>query len=92
VVDLLREARPRTVRIDGHTDDKGSPGYNVRLSKRRAQAVERALGSALGGAKVTVVGRGEADPVASNRTKDGADSPKGRARNRRVEIRLPRAR
>lgn len=91
VATQLRAAKPGTVRIEGHTDDKGSPGYNVRLSQRRAEAVRTALRGALGGAKVTVVGRGETEPIVGNRTADGADSPKGRARNRRVEIRLPRA-
>lgn len=86
----LRDTDPASVRIEGHTDDKGSDAYNLRLSERRAQAVRRALRGALGDARVTVVGRGESEPVAANRA-DGKDSPKGRARNRRVEIRLPRA-
>jgi len=89
VREQLRAAKPGSVRIEGHTDDKGSDAYNVRLSERRARTVARALRSALSGADVAVAGRGEADPVAAN-TVDGKDSPKGRARNRRVEIRLPK--
>lgn len=90
VREQLSSAKPGTVRIEGHTDDKGSPSYNLGLSERRAQAVRKALAGALGGATVTVVGRGEEDPVAANSV-DGKDSPRGRARNRRVEIRLPTA-
>ena len=30
------------VRMEGHTDSKGSPGYNQALSERRARSVERA--------------------------------------------------
>lgn len=85
----LREAEPGSVRIEGHTDDKGSDAYNDRLSARRARTVARALRGALEGVDVAVAGRGESEPVAANTVK-GKDSPKGRARNRRVEIRLGR--
>ncbi len=39
---------------------------------------------------LTVRGRGEADPVASNTRKDGSDDPRARAKNRRVEITFPK--
>ena len=86
----IRRAEPDTVSVEGHTDSKGSPSFNVRLSLRRAQAVRRALDRAVGGdVRVTASGRGESKPVAENQTKDGSDNPRGRARNRRVEIRFP---
>jgi outer membrane protein OmpA-like peptidoglycan-associated protein len=84
----IRKAPPGAVRVIGYTDSKGSPGFNVGLSRRRAAAVERVLKKAVGGRTLAATGRGEANPVASN-TKDGADSPKGRALNRRVEILIP---
>lgn len=92
VAERIREADPSTVRITGHTDDKGSDAYNDRLSRRRAEAVRRALRSELGGDAPTLraEGKGESDPVAANRTTEGADSPRGRSRNRRVEVRIPR--
>ena len=74
--------------VDGYTDSKGSAGYNVSLSERRAQAVARALRSALGAGAppMTVAGHGESDPVAPNTKPDGSDDPAGRALNRRVEV------
>ena len=65
----------------GYTDRSGSPGYNQRLSERRANNVAKAL-AALGvpPAQMVVSGRGEND----NRvpTADGVREPQ----NRRVEI------
>lgn len=83
----LRKKGPKAVRVVGYTDSKGSNAFNLRLSRRRAAAVEGALRRALGTDAPTLrtQGRGEADPVANN-TRDGADDPKGRARNRRVEL------
>ncbi|MGZ4276539.1 MAG: OmpA family protein [Solirubrobacteraceae bacterium] len=88
----LRARRPARVTVAGYTDAKGSPAYNLALSRRRAQAVADRLRAKLGGAGIalTVVGRGEADPVAANTRPDGSDSPRGRARNRRVEITFPK--
>jgi outer membrane protein OmpA-like peptidoglycan-associated protein len=87
----IRKSHAGTVRIVGYTDDKGSPGFNIGLSRRRARAVEGVLAKAVsGGPKLVASGKGEANPVASNTTKNGGDSPKGRALNRRVEILIPK--
>ena len=83
----ITEKAQGTVRIEGHTDAKGSDAYNLRLSELRADAVRAALAE-LVGADVTFITRGfgETRPVAPNTKKDGSDNPQGRARNRRVEI------
>ena len=88
----IRRRDPRTVVVEGHTDDKGGEAYNLTLSRRRAQAVRRALRDELGrrGPALRAVGRGEAEPEVRNTTSSGADDPRGRARNRRVEVLLPR--
>ncbi|MEU6729436.1 OmpA family protein [Nonomuraea wenchangensis] len=83
---LKAEAAGRQVRIDGYTDAKGSDAYNRELSQRRAHAVRDALALLAPGIAFTVEGHGEADPVAPNTLPDGGDNPKGRAKNRRVEI------
>jgi outer membrane protein OmpA-like peptidoglycan-associated protein len=68
--------------IEGHTDSVGSDAYNLRLSRRRAQAVvEWLVAHGIDRARITAVGRGEAEPVEQN------DSLPGRQANRRVEIR-----
>jgi len=85
---LTNGAAHKTVHIDGFTDAKGTDPYNRKLSERRAQAVEEALAPRLSGTGITLSARGHGadDPVAPNTKEDGKDNPKGRAKNRRVEI------
>src|ERR1700694_813510 len=65
----------------GHADSIGSDEYNQKLSVRRAEAVKAYLVSkGIEPNRVYTEGKGEKQPVADNRTKDG------RAKNRRVEI------
>lgn len=71
------------VTVIGHTDNTGSDAVNDPLSLERAEAVKRYLTArGVSGEHVSVQGRGEREPVASN----ASDS--GRAQNRRVEIYL----
>jgi OOP family OmpA-OmpF porin len=71
------------VEIDGHTDSIGSDAYNKTLSEKRASAVKDYLVTkGIDPARLTVKGRGEEDPIASNET------PEGRAQNRRVEFKI----
>jgi OOP family OmpA-OmpF porin len=70
--------------VTGHTDGRGGHDYNVALSRRRAEAVQRELQTRLGGGyQYKVEGRGETEPVADE---GGPDDEKARARNRRVEV------
>ena len=65
----------------GHTDSVGTDAYNQKLSERRAAAVKAYLVSkGIPSAKVTTIGKGETQPVATNKTKEG------RQKNRRVDI------
>ena len=65
----------------GHADSVGSDIYNQRLSVRRAESVKAYLQSkGLEANRVYTEGKGEKQPVADNKTRDG------RAKNRRVEI------
>lgn len=69
------------VRLEGHTDERGSREYNIGLSERRAQTVKRAL--ALQGvqeAQIATVAYGEERPAAA-----GSDE-NAYSKNRRVEI------
>ena len=70
-----------TIQIIGHTDNTGDAAFNQTLSVDRANAVADVLLEAgIPVARISTVGRGETEPVASNLT------PEGRAQNRRVEI------
>ncbi len=67
----------------GHTDSIGTEEYNQGLSDRRAASVKNYLVSrGIPADSIIAVGRGEAQPIASNATREG------RARNRRVEIEI----
>ena len=72
------------VTIVGHTDYIASNAYNMKLSKRRAEAVKAKL-IELGldpSRIVETIARGEEEPIADNSTTEG------RAKNRRVEFKL----
>lgn len=65
----------------GHTDSVGTDAYNQRLSERRAAAVKEYLVSkGVPASKITTIGKGESQPVATNKTAEG------RQKNRRVDI------
>jgi OOP family OmpA-OmpF porin len=67
--------------VVGFTDSTGPEAYNQKLSERRAQAaVAYLVGKGVPASQLRAVGRGEAEPVASNSTDDG------RAQNRRIEL------
>ncbi len=69
------------VRVEGHTDSRGSEAYNLGLSQRRAESVVAYLVSqGVDGSRLHPVGMGEGHPVADNGT------AAGRAANRRVDF------
>jgi outer membrane protein OmpA-like peptidoglycan-associated protein len=81
VLASLQEYPEVTVLISGHTDSVGNDDSNRSLSIRRAQAVKDWLtGKGISAARINVIGKGEAEPIASNNTSEG------RAQNRRIEI------
>ncbi len=69
------------ITIAGYTDSQGNDTTNLRLSQDRADAVRAYLvQQGVSADRVKSVGKGEAEPIASN------DTAEGRANNRRVEI------
>jgi outer membrane protein OmpA-like peptidoglycan-associated protein len=83
VIEFLRENPNVKLSFDGHTDGQGTDEYNDALSQRRADAV-RAYVTAAGidAKRVQAKGYGKRRPIADNSTDEG------RARNRRVEMRI----
>jgi OmpA-OmpF porin, OOP family len=74
------------IELQGYTDARGSEQYNLGLSERRAEAVQRYLVTKkIPLYRISIVGLGKEDPVADNK------SEQGRAQNRRVEVRLLKA-
>jgi len=87
-IHFLRKYPDATVKVEGHTDSRGTDEYNQNLSERRADAVRQHLikEGAVKKAMISAAGYGELRPVAPNERNDGKDNPEGRAANRRVEI------
>jgi outer membrane protein OmpA-like peptidoglycan-associated protein len=76
---LSDNAQIQLLRIEGHTDDRGSESYNQKLSQRRAESVrEYLIDKGVNSDRLIAVGYGEAQPIADNETKQG------RSDNRRV--------
>ena len=81
VARVLKDFPNIAIRIEGHTDSRGSGSYNKKLSNNRAKSVRTYLiGQGIDSSRMTSIGYGEDRPIASNRTKEG------RAQNRRVEF------
>ncbi len=72
------------LKVEGHTDNTGGRQANLRISRRRAEAVARTLESMLGRDEGSIAtdGLGPDRPVAPN------DSPEGRAQNRRIDLHM----
>src|SRR5688572_25838594 len=85
---IIREKGKGTVRVEGHTDGKGSDAYNQKLSERRAAAVKGWFINKEGISNVdfSTTGFGAKRPKVPNNKTDGSDDPDGRQKNRRVEI------
>jgi outer membrane protein OmpA-like peptidoglycan-associated protein len=73
----------KKVRVEGHTDNIGNPGYNKTLSANRAASVVKWLTkNGIDAARLTSQGFGQDRPIDSNTTEAG------RKNNRRVEFHI----
>ncbi len=81
LIALLKENPSMKIEISGYTDNQGDIGYNVELSKNRANSVYDYLTEhAVSEARLSYKGYGESKPKASN------DTEEGRSQNRRTEF------
>lgn len=73
------------VKVIGHTDSVGSLKSNQKLSERRAATVAEIIkAKGVPAEHIETMGKGETEPIADNKTKEG------RAKNRRVELKVVR--
>jgi outer membrane protein OmpA-like peptidoglycan-associated protein len=81
VLDSLPTDNVMQATVEAHTDAVGRDPYNLRLSERRGKAVaDYLVKRGFPAERLQVVAKGEAQPVADNK------SPSGRAKNRRAEV------
>lgn len=82
----IKKQNATKLRVFGFTDNLGSAGHGLMLSKKRANAVQQELAKDLGSSvSFEIRGYGEQYPIADNGTEEG------RKKNRRVEVSFPRA-
>lgn len=76
ITNVLNQYPQTTIRVEGHTDSRGSDQYNQQLSERRAMSVKNALAQqGVDPRRIEAVGYGESQPISSSD-----------AMNRRVNI------
>jgi outer membrane protein OmpA-like peptidoglycan-associated protein len=81
VVAILQSDSTLRLRIEGYTDSEGTDERELKLSTRRAEAVERyMMKQGIAVTRLDFIGYGKAKPIATN------DTDEGRAKNRRVEM------
>lgn len=82
IANVLTENGDVSVKIIGHTDSDGDEAANLSLSKKRAEAVKKALSAQFGisDSRMATDGKGESQPAGPN------TSAEGKANNRRVEF------
>lgn len=80
--EVLAQHPDARIQVEGHTDNIGSPHYNLALSRRRAESVKQYLVGrfSIPHDRLIVEPKGEDDPIAPNSTSQG------RSKNRRVEF------
>jgi len=78
---ILNKYPDTNILVTGHTDFDGTDEYNQSLSERRAKSVsDYTMGQGVNSSRLSIIGLGETEPVASNETVEGKQL------NRRVEI------
>ena len=83
VVQILKDNPSYKIDVDGYTDNVGNKDKNQVLSEKRSGAVKAYLvGNGIDESKIASTGHGMDDPIANNKTATG------RAKNRRVEMKL----
>jgi outer membrane protein OmpA-like peptidoglycan-associated protein len=82
-VDFAKKNPNAKFHVVGYTDSRGSAKLNQKLSENRAESVKKYLvGEAIAPEKITAEGKGAADPVGDNKTKEG------QFQNRRVVLKI----
>ena len=83
LAETMLKAKNWTLEIQGHTDNKGSDEFNLKLSQSRADAVKKYLVSkGIIADTITAKGFGESKPLVAN------DTDANREKNRRVEFKI----
>lgn len=84
---IMLENENFTMDVVGHTDSVGTLAYNMKLGKRRAQsAADYLVKKGVEVDRMSIISKGETQPLLPNSNPNGTDNPENRAKNRRVEF------
>ena len=80
---LVQHSAEWKIKLSGHTDNEGTPEKNMLLSEKRSNAVKNYLvKKGVKEDQIITEWFGQEQPIADNKT------PKGRQKNRRVEMKI----
>ncbi|MDX1518144.1 MAG: OmpA family protein [Woeseiaceae bacterium] len=83
IINFARNCPDGTIVIVGHSDSIGDERFNIHISRQRAQSVaDYLLRGGVPANRIAVESRGSSEPIANN------DTRTGRAKNRRIELKL----
>lgn len=83
VVQMMKENQKIEIRLEGHTDNVGSPKANLDLSQKRVDAVKKYLvENGISKGRIETKAFGGSQPLKNEQT------PEAKAMNRRVEMRI----
>jgi outer membrane protein OmpA-like peptidoglycan-associated protein len=83
VAQALKDNPEMNLELTGHTDNVGSPKFNLRLSLERAKSIrDYLIAQGVEAARITAQGKGLSEPLNNNATDEE------RALNRRVEMKI----
>jgi outer membrane protein OmpA-like peptidoglycan-associated protein/tetratricopeptide (TPR) repeat protein len=89
LIAVLKREPKLGMEIYGYTDKKGSDGYNINLSKQRAEACKNYLvQNGIAASRLKVFAKGACCEEVPEKKADGSDDPDARQKNRRVEFKI----
>lgn len=89
ILKTLKDNPEIIIEISSHTDSKGTKEYNLKLSQERAEELMNYLvDRGIDKKRLRAKGYGMENPIAPNQNEDGSINEKGRALNRRTEIKI----
>ncbi|MFM7022645.1 MAG: OmpA family protein [Flavobacteriales bacterium] len=86
---FMKDNPELVIEVAAHTDNKGAPDYNLKLSQARAKSVaDYLIAKGIPVNRLVAKGYGMTQPIAFNTMPDGSDNPEGRQQNRRIIFKI----
>jgi|TARA_B100001094_G_scaffold180081_1_gene174381 outer membrane protein OmpA-like peptidoglycan-associated protein/tetratricopeptide (TPR) repeat protein len=84
LVEIMRKYPEMKIKVESHSDNRGSDSYNLKLSENRANSMERyVVSKGIDSGRISSIGKGENEPIIDCKEKCSEDD---HAANRRSEF------